>query len=77
MQSGKRKWGREVAAVLDDARDDVGDWMAAIEFTADDLAAAGLTQEAERLREALAIAQAGGHADWLALIEGVADELLA
>lgn len=61
--------------VLEMARDGRGDRLVMIEFAADDLAAAGLMDGANRLPQALDVARDGGSGDWLAMIEQVADDL--
>ena len=65
----------EVQETLAMARAGQGDWLATIGDTADDLAAAGFTELANRLDHALAVARSGGHGDWLVMIEDVADDL--
>lgn len=75
MSRDSENWRREILEILDAARDNRGDWMAALEFVADDLAVAGHANESDRLLEALEVVRQGGRADWLASIESVADDL--
>ena len=70
----RRVLRRHILTDLANARDNRGDWMAALEFSAEDLASAGYPELSAEILEALADAR-DNRGDWLVAIESVADEL--